>query len=116
MQRSDGGGVFDDLDSINGQRICGCNTIAACQPGAPFGSCKNVSIHTPSPAINNLGSFSGPVQFSGSTSTIYHPNHLIFALFSFPWINSLFTRTVIEFDYNRKISWESSDEAKLKYT
>ncbi|MBA0772041.1 hypothetical protein Gotri_007480 [Gossypium trilobum] len=88
--RSDGGGVFYDLDSMNGQRLCGCNTIAACQAGAPFGSCKNISMPKPSPMTNSVGSFSGPVQFSTSTSTVYHPNHLIIALFSFPWIISLF--------------------------
>lgn len=88
--RSDGGGVFYDLDSMNGQRLCGCNTIAACQAGAPFGSCKNISMPTPSPMTNSVGSFSGPVQFSTSTSTVYHPNHLMIALFSFPWMISLF--------------------------
>ncbi|TYH38050.1 hypothetical protein E1A91_D12G098000v1 [Gossypium mustelinum] len=88
--RSDGGGVFYDLDSMNGQRLCGCNTIAACQAGAPFGSCKNISMPTPSPMTNSVGSFSGPVQFSTSTSTVYHPNHFIIALFLFPWIISLF--------------------------
>ncbi|MBA0592109.1 hypothetical protein Gorai_009096 [Gossypium raimondii] len=67
--RSDGGGVFYDLDSMNGQRLCGCNTIAACQAGAPFGSCKNISMPTPSPMTNSVGTFSGPVQFSTSTST-----------------------------------------------
>ncbi|KAG4115190.1 hypothetical protein ERO13_D12G070600v2 [Gossypium hirsutum] len=88
--RSDGGGVFYDLDSMNGQRLCGCNTIAACQAGAPFGSCKNISMPTPSPMTNSVGSFSGPVQLSTSTSTVYHPNHFIIALFLFPWIISLF--------------------------
>ncbi|TYJ04179.1 hypothetical protein E1A91_A12G076800v1 [Gossypium mustelinum] len=88
--RSDGGGVFYDLDSMSGQRLCGCNTIAACQAGAPFGSCKNISMPTPSPMTNSVGSFSGPVQFSTSTSTVYHPNHLMIALFSFPWMISLF--------------------------
>ncbi|KAL6600388.1 hypothetical protein ACP70R_045188 [Stipagrostis hirtigluma subsp. patula] len=31
--RSDGGGVFDVQDRINGLTLCGCNTIAACQLG-----------------------------------------------------------------------------------
>ncbi|XP_022739206.1 PI-PLC X domain-containing protein At5g67130 isoform X2 [Durio zibethinus] len=88
--RSDGGGVFYDLDSMNGQRLCGCSTIAACQAGAPFGSCKNISIPTPSPVTNTGGSFSGSVQFSRSASTVYHPNHLIVGLLSFPWIMLLF--------------------------
>lgn len=31
MQRSDGGGVFDILDRINGRNLCGCETVIACQ-------------------------------------------------------------------------------------
>lgn len=31
MQRSDGGGVFDIQDRINGLSLCGCKTITACQ-------------------------------------------------------------------------------------
>lgn len=31
MQRSEGGGVFDALDKINGETLCGCSTLAACQ-------------------------------------------------------------------------------------
>ncbi|KAJ6378549.1 hypothetical protein OIU78_028729 [Salix suchowensis] len=41
--RSDGGGVFDAVDRMNGQ-TCGCSTVTACQAGAPFGSCKNVTL------------------------------------------------------------------------
>lgn len=37
-QRSDGGGVFDTLDRMNGQTLCGCNTIAACQV-SPYNLC-----------------------------------------------------------------------------
>ncbi|XP_021275329.1 PI-PLC X domain-containing protein At5g67130 [Herrania umbratica] len=88
--RSDGGGVFYDLDSMNGPRLCGCSTIAACQAGAPFGSCKNISIPTTSPVTNTAGSFSGSVQFSKSASTGYYPNRLVVGLFSFPWIMFLF--------------------------
>ncbi|KAH9711957.1 PI-PLC X domain-containing protein [Citrus sinensis] len=29
--RSDGGGVFDVLDKMNGQTLCGCSTVLACQ-------------------------------------------------------------------------------------
>ncbi|XWS41888.1 hypothetical protein CRYUN_Cryun17cG0121100 [Craigia yunnanensis] len=84
--RSDGGGVFYDLDSMNGQRLCGCSTITACQAGELFGSCKNISIPTTSPVTNTAGSFSGSVQFSRSASTVYYPNHLVAGLFSFPWM------------------------------
>lgn len=31
LQRSDGGGVFDVLDKMNGQTLCGCSTVTACQ-------------------------------------------------------------------------------------
>lgn len=31
MQRSDGGGVFDIQDRINGLNLCGCKTITSCQ-------------------------------------------------------------------------------------
>jgi hypothetical protein len=31
MQRSDGGGVFDAVDRMNGQTLCGCSTVTACQ-------------------------------------------------------------------------------------
>jgi len=31
MQRSDGGGVFDIVDRINGHALCGCSTVTACQ-------------------------------------------------------------------------------------
>ncbi|XWS29822.1 hypothetical protein CRYUN_Cryun24cG0063300 [Craigia yunnanensis] len=84
--RSDGGGVFYDLDSMNGQRLCGCSTITACQAGAPIGSCKNISIPTTSPVTNTAGSFSGSVQFSRSASTVYYPNRLVVSLFFFPWM------------------------------
>ena len=31
MQRSDGGGVFDVVDRMNGPTLCGCSTLTACQ-------------------------------------------------------------------------------------
>ncbi|XP_058010463.1 PI-PLC X domain-containing protein At5g67130 isoform X2 [Hevea brasiliensis] len=78
--RSDGGGVFDVLDRMNGQTLCGCSTVTACQAGAPFGSCKNVA--STSPVTTTTGSFSGSVQFSRSASTVCSPNFFIFYLFS----------------------------------
>ncbi|KAG6774028.1 hypothetical protein POTOM_021377 [Populus tomentosa] len=92
--RSDGGGVFDALDRMNGQTLCGCNTVTACQFGAPFGSCKNVAVPNVSPVTNTVGntspltntagSFSGSVQFSKSASTIQSPNSLVFYLTGMP--------------------------------
>lgn len=31
LQRSDGGGVFDAVDQMNGHTLCGCSTVIACQ-------------------------------------------------------------------------------------
>nr|POE81280.1 pi-plc x domain-containing protein [Quercus suber] len=67
--RSDGGGVFDVVDRMNGPTLCGCSTLTACQAGAPFGSCKNVTVPNTSPVTNTAGSFTGSVQFSSSAST-----------------------------------------------
>lgn len=49
------------------------------QAGAPFGSCKNVAVPR-SPPTNNMGTFTGSVQFSSSASTVYSPNCLLFKL------------------------------------
>ncbi|KAL2906306.1 hypothetical protein RDABS01_005016 [Bienertia sinuspersici] len=38
--RSDGPGVFDILDRMNGQSLCSCSTVLACQPGSPAGFVK----------------------------------------------------------------------------
>ncbi|KAL6227378.1 hypothetical protein ACLB2K_001336 [Fragaria x ananassa] len=82
--RSDGGGVFDAVDRMNGPTLCGCSTLAACQAGAPFGSCKNVSVPARSPAINNAGSFTGSVQFANSASALSSTNRIIAFLFYLP--------------------------------
>ncbi|KAH9619000.1 hypothetical protein KSS87_015684 [Heliosperma pusillum] len=60
--RSDGPGVFDILDRMNGRTLCGCNTVTACQPGSPFGVCKNIP--APSIATPTTPSFTGPVEKS----------------------------------------------------
>ncbi|XP_062193694.1 PI-PLC X domain-containing protein At5g67130-like isoform X2 [Phragmites australis] len=73
--RSDGGGVFDVQDRINGLTLCGCNTIAACQAGAPMGSCKNMGPpnRTSSSSSVNGNVYSGTIEFkthpSGGSST-----------------------------------------------
>ncbi|TKY70590.1 PI-PLC X domain-containing protein [Spatholobus suberectus] len=81
--RSDGGGVFDIMDKMNGHSLCGCNTVSACQDGAPFGSCKNIAVPNTSPVTNTAGSFTGSVQFSRSASPFHSPNCWIFLLFYF---------------------------------
>uniref|UniRef100_A0A803PEQ4 PI-PLC X domain-containing protein n=1 Tax=Cannabis sativa TaxID=3483 RepID=A0A803PEQ4_CANSA len=83
--RSDGGGVFDIIDRMNGLTLCGCNTVTACQAGAPFGSCKNVAVPSRSPpTTTNAGSFTGSVQFTRSASTVNSSNRLFLFLVSFP--------------------------------
>ncbi|KAE9614300.1 putative PLC-like phosphodiesterase, TIM beta/alpha-barrel domain-containing protein [Lupinus albus] len=79
--RSDGGGVFDIVDKMNGHSLCGCTTVTACQVGAPFGSCKNISAPSTIPPINYpAGSFTGSVQFSKSASPFHSPNGFIIVL------------------------------------
>ncbi|KAJ9670713.1 hypothetical protein PVL29_026939 [Vitis rotundifolia] len=84
--RSDGGGVFDVLDRMNGQTLCGCSTVSACQAGAPFGTCKNVAVSNTTQTPNTFGSFSGSVQLSGSASTIHFMNLLYFFLLFFSFL------------------------------
>ncbi|KAL1824295.1 hypothetical protein ACET3Z_011073 [Daucus carota] len=76
--RSDGGGVFDAVDEMNGHTLCGCSTVTACQAGAPVGVCKNMSPSNTTPTTNTGGSFSGSVQLSASTSMFYNLNFMIF--------------------------------------
>ncbi|KAI4326083.1 hypothetical protein MLD38_031431 [Melastoma candidum] len=78
--RSDGGGVFDVLDRMNGQTLCGCRTLTACQAGAPFGSCKKVSLPSRTPTTNTVGSFSGSVQFTNSTLSNHRRNYSVVSL------------------------------------
>lgn len=66
--RSEGGGVFDALDRMNGQTLCGCSTVTACQAGSPFGVCKNTTESNRNPMPSTAGSFSGSVELSGSAS------------------------------------------------
>ncbi|XP_057416182.1 PI-PLC X domain-containing protein At5g67130-like [Lotus japonicus] len=76
--RSDGGGVFDIVDKMNGQELCGCSTITACQAGASFGTCKNISLPSTSPVSNTGASVTGSVQFSSSASPVCFPNCFLF--------------------------------------
>ncbi|WJX60724.1 hypothetical protein P8452_45900 [Trifolium repens] len=91
--RSNGGGVFDIVDRINGHMLCGCSTVIACQEGAPFGSCKNISVPSSSPLTNTAGSFNGYIQFSvRSASPVRSPNCSLFLLFYF-----LLTAVLLQF-------------------
>ncbi|KAI4327432.1 hypothetical protein L6164_019894 [Bauhinia variegata] len=87
--RSDGGGVFDIIDKMNGHTLCGCNTVTACQAGGPFGSCKNVSVPSTSSMTNTSGSFTGSVQFWRSASPVHSPNCLLHLLLYLPLIGAL---------------------------
>ncbi|KAF6143963.1 hypothetical protein GIB67_017571, partial [Kingdonia uniflora] len=82
--RSDGEGVFDAVDRMNGQALCGCPTVTTCQVGSPFGSCKNITAFgrtptttTPTTTAPGGRSFSGSVQLSGTTSTLQIPNLML---------------------------------------
>ncbi|WCJ31188.1 PLC-like phosphodiesterases superfamily protein [Euphorbia peplus] len=89
--RSDGGGVFDALDRMNGQSLCGCSTVTSCQIGVPFGSCKDIAVPSTTPVTTpTTGSFSGSVQFSRSASTVNSPSYLAFSLISLPMVASIF--------------------------
>ncbi|KAH7846428.1 hypothetical protein Vadar_013991 [Vaccinium darrowii] len=83
--RSDGEGVFDALDRMNGQALCGCSSLTACQAGAPFGVCRStpVSNGTPPTYASAAGTFSGSVQLTGSASTVHATSPLVFCLFYF---------------------------------
>ncbi|KAG9156875.1 hypothetical protein Leryth_021575 [Lithospermum erythrorhizon] len=73
--RSDGGGVFDAVDRMNGQALCGCSTITQCQVGAPRGVCKSSvpSNYTAPQTTTSAGSFTGSVQLTGYSAKIYSP-------------------------------------------
>ncbi|KAK9054099.1 hypothetical protein SSX86_025176 [Deinandra increscens subsp. villosa] len=75
--RSDGGGVFDDLDRMNGQTLCGCASVTACQAGKPFGACRNNEIRNSTSPTSPAVSFSGNVQLTGSASRINHTSLLV---------------------------------------
>ncbi|CAH9069489.1 unnamed protein product [Cuscuta europaea] len=83
--RSDGGGVFDELDRMNGQSLCGCNTISACEAGGRYGVCKDIASSSRPPGINsNGGSFSGSVQMTGSAASTKLTNAIYVFLICWP--------------------------------
>ncbi|CAL5326233.1 PI-PLC X domain-containing protein At5g67130-like [Camellia sinensis] len=79
--RSDGGGVFDASDRMNGQALCGCSSVTACQAGAPFGVCKSIPVSNGTQPTYAPGTFSGSVQLSGSSSTAHVPSPMVFCFF-----------------------------------
>ncbi|KAL6001675.1 hypothetical protein ACLOJK_007415 [Asimina triloba] len=66
--RSDGGGVFEAIDKMNGQTLCGCSTVAACQAGAPAGLCKGTTAVNNTPTTTG-SSITGSFSFVASSST-----------------------------------------------
>lgn len=40
-KRSEGGGAFQATDTLNGELICGCDDVHACEPGATSGACTH---------------------------------------------------------------------------
>lgn len=60
------------------------NIAEILQAGAPFGSCKNISVPSTSPVSSNAGgSFTGSVQFSKSASPVHYSNSVLVFLFQF---------------------------------
>ncbi|CAI9282907.1 unnamed protein product [Lactuca saligna] len=90
--RSDGGGVFDALDRMNGQTLCGCVSITACQAGAPFGTCRNNAVLNSTSPTGPSGSFSGTVQLTGSASRIKPTSFLV--IYGFQFFVILLTRYI----------------------
>ncbi|XP_068639767.1 PI-PLC X domain-containing protein At5g67130-like isoform X2 [Aristolochia californica] len=78
--RSDGVGAFGAIDRMNGQTLCGCNTVAACQAGAPAGICKSTGDlnRTPPADTGDERNYSGSVQFAASV-----PKHQFSDVFLF---------------------------------
>ncbi|XP_057491030.1 PI-PLC X domain-containing protein At5g67130-like [Actinidia eriantha] len=40
-KRSDGGGTFQAVDTLNGKLLCGCDDVHACEPGSTSGACTS---------------------------------------------------------------------------
>ncbi|GMI66218.1 PHOSPHOLIPASE C-LIKE 1 [Hibiscus trionum] len=40
-KRSEGGGSFQAVDTLNGKLLCGCNNVHACMPGSTAGACTS---------------------------------------------------------------------------
>ncbi|KAI3760933.1 hypothetical protein L1987_51337 [Smallanthus sonchifolius] len=88
--RSDGGGVFDALDRMNGQTLCGCASVTSCQPGAAFGACRNNEVRNSTSPADPSGGFSGSVQVTGSASRINLTSLFIIYGFQFFFILLVF--------------------------
>ncbi|XP_068645631.1 PI-PLC X domain-containing protein At5g67130-like [Aristolochia californica] len=83
--RSEGVGAFGAIDRMNGQTLCGCNTVTACQAGAPAGTCKSMGdLNRPPPVgTGDERNYSGTVQFVASVPKLHFSNLLLFFCLSF---------------------------------
>lgn len=62
-KRSDGGGVFTALDTLNAGLLCGCSDINVCKLDLTYGVCP--SVNTTSPILGNAPS-STPIKSPGN--------------------------------------------------
>ncbi|GFZ18771.1 PLC-like phosphodiesterases superfamily protein [Actinidia rufa] len=74
---------FDALDQMNGQALCGCSAVTACQVGAAFGVCKTIPVSNGTSPTYTAGTFSGSVQLSGSASRVHTTSPSVCCLFYF---------------------------------
>lgn len=87
--RSDGGGVFDAVDKVNGRSLCGCNTVAACQVGAANGVCRNVPVPSESSSTSGSSTSSQPLQASQSSHIFLFHFFSFQALYTYVILSSL---------------------------
>lgn len=92
--RSDAGGVFDAVDTVNGRSLCGCNTVTACQVGAANGVCRNVPVPSLSfPTTSGSSTSSQPLQASQSSQIFLFHSFSFQAFYIFVVLSSLVAQT-----------------------
>ncbi|MFS7938152.1 putative PLC-like phosphodiesterase, TIM beta/alpha-barrel domain superfamily [Helianthus anomalus] len=75
---------FRCFDRMNGQTLCGCVSVTACQARAPFGTCRNYAVCNSTSPTNPTRSFSGnlrrpPVHHNRPTSVDLQSTTIFFS-------------------------------------